>query len=269
MVTFAAQAGPAVAEPNGSIMLTHERGVSFGSATLVPCPFETEALNLATFRLDLAVEDDAPMSPLITAVLQAAKPAGARLVACRRPERDRHILSSLQACGFRTIECLLTLGRDLTGRAEPTSGRVRLAKREDAQRVAAIAAAAFRTDRFHADPMVPNDAADRLKSAWACNSVTGRADAVFVIEEGDQIIAFNACMLRGDTAVIDLIAVKPGLQGRGLGRDLVRASLVHYAGKAARMTVGTQSANYASLALYQASGFRVEGSALTLHAHLD
>ena len=37
---------------------------------------------------------------------------------------------------------------------------------------------------------------------------------------------------------------------------------------ATEMVVGTQSKNFASLALYQACGFRVRASQLTLHAHL-
>ena len=247
----------------------HERGVQFGKATLVPSPFESEMLNLATFRLDLTLAEDVPVSQLLADVLQAARRAGARLVTCRSPEQNRRALSSLQASGFRVIECMITLGQDLAGCTTPPQHGVRLAKREEADEVGAIAAATFRTDRFHADPMIRNDAADRLKAAWARNSVAGRADAVFVTEADGQITGFNACMLRNDAAVIDLIGVKPAFQGRRIGHALVNASLLHYIGKAARMIVGTQSANTASLRLYQSCGFRIESSALTLHAHLD
>jgi ribosomal protein S18 acetylase RimI-like enzyme len=149
---------------------------------------------------------------------------------------------------------------------------LRLAQRADADAdadaVAAIAATAFRHDRFHADPLVPDAAADRFKEVWARNCVNGRADAVFVTEESGRINGFNACLLRGDTVAIDLIAVANGAQRRGLGRSLVDAALSYYFGKAARIIVGTQSANQPSLALYEAAGFRIKSSAFTLHAHL-
>jgi ribosomal protein S18 acetylase RimI-like enzyme len=99
--------------------------------------------------------------------------------------------------------------------------------------------------------------------------VLGRADTVFVTETAGEITGFNACMVCGGAAVIDLIGVAPGFQGRGLGRDLVNASRSHYAGRTSRMTVGTQTVNTASLALYLSCGFRIEASALTLHAHLS
>ena len=60
----------------------------------------------------------------------------------------------------------------------------------------------------------------------------------------------------------------PDHQGQGLGADLTAAPLSHYGGRVETMQVGTQACNYASLALYQSFGFRIESAAFTLHAHL-
>jgi ribosomal protein S18 acetylase RimI-like enzyme len=228
--------------------------------------FETEILGIATFGLEIEGHADAAA---IAKTLDAAKRAGARLLTCRRPETDRATIAALQACGFKVIECLLTLSRPLDINARSLPSGIRLSRKDDADGVATVGASIFRFDRFHMDPQVPKAAADRLKGAWARNSVEGRADAVFIAETDGRITGFNACLLRGDTAVIDLIGVRSGMQGRGIGRDLVAAALSHYAGRAARMIVGTQSANYASLALYHQAGFRIDNSAFTLHAHLD
>jgi ribosomal protein S18 acetylase RimI-like enzyme len=100
------------------------------------------------------------------------------------------------------------------------------------------------------------------------NACAGRADAVLVAREGGRVVGFNACLLNGDRAVIDLIAVAETAQGRGCGRKLVDGALACYAGKATEMRVGTQSRNLASLALYRACGFAVVETAMTLHAHL-
>ena len=111
--------------------------------------------------------------------------------------------------------------------------------------------------------------ADRLKETWVRNSAAGRADAMLVAREDGRVVGFNACMRSGEAAVIDLIGVAPEAQGRGHGRALVEGALAHYAAAGAgEMTVGTQSKNVASLALYQACGFRVRSSQFTLHAHL-
>jgi ribosomal protein S18 acetylase RimI-like enzyme len=231
-------------------------------------PFETDMLGIPTAHLDIESVDHHDLLPEISSTLAEVARGGIRLVSCRCPDGNVSVLGALQAAGFRVIECLITLQCDLGQAVGGMPERVRLATRADTDAVAAIASASFRHDRFHADPRVSDEAADRLKGAWARNSVNGRADAVFVTEEEGRLTGFNACLLRGDEAVIDLIGVADGSQRRGFGRDLVAASLVHYAGKAQRMIVGTQSANHASLGLYDSAGFRIKSTAFTLHAHL-
>jgi ribosomal protein S18 acetylase RimI-like enzyme len=240
-----------------------------GRFVLSARPFETEMLGIPTSHLEIEGGDDGQVGAAISSALAEAAQNGTRLVTCRRPDSDSAILCALQAAGFHVIECLLTLECDLRHASGRIPDRVRIAQQTDADAVATIAAEAFHYDRFHADPMVPDDAADRLKGRWARNSVNGRADTVFVSEEAGRITGFNACLMRDDTAVIDLIGVANGAQRRGFGHDLVAASLEYYSGKAARMLVGTQSTNLASLALYEAANFRIKSSAFTLHAHLS
>jgi ribosomal protein S18 acetylase RimI-like enzyme len=178
-------------------------------------------------------------------------------------------MASLQHAGFRVIECLMTLSRNLEPQGRELPSGVTIATDRDAEGCASLAHHSFTTDRFHADPDIDDALADDLKGQWARNAVLGRADCVFVTREDDAITGFNACLLNGDTAVIDLIGVAPEHQERGLGRALTEAAIAHYSGRAARMHVGTQSCNVASLSLYQAAGFRPVSSALTLHMHLD
>lgn len=242
-------------------------GTSATGMVLSARPFESEMLGLRAVNLDLGHTTSLTAGQIHQA-LDGARSDGVKLVTCRVPESERATVAALQSCGFAVVECLLTLGRPLDSFGKMPA-RVRFARQEDGDAVSQIGASTFRFDRFHADQRLPNAAADRLKATWAKNSVTGRANAVFVAEADGGIAGFNACLLRGDTAVIDLIGVANGMQRQGLGRDLVAASLAYYTGKANRMIVGTQSANHASLALYQSAGFRVESSAFTLHAHLN
>lgn len=252
------------------VFVLERDGVVAGALSASPRSFESEWLGLEVFQID-AIEawaDEDALTEIAGGGLAMLRDAGADLVACRRAEEDRSTLAALQQAGMAVIECLQTFGRSYADLPAAPSG-IDMAAREDADQCARIAERTFRCDRFHADPMVDDGKADALKGAWARNSVAGRADRVFVSRAADRITGFNACLLSGDTAVIDLIAVDPDCQGQGLGRALVAAALHHYAGPARHMVVGTQSSNYGSLALYQGMGFRVEKSALTLHAHLS
>ena len=183
----------------------------------------------------------------------------------RVPAAAHGLHAALEACGFRAIERLLTFERALDDRAGDPLDGVRQARPDDAAACAAIARVAFRFDRYHADTRLDPAIGDALKEAWVLNDLGGRADASLVAVEGDRAVGFNLCLLAGDVATIDLIAVAPGHQGRGIGRRLAEAGARHYAGRAHRYRAGTQAANAASLALYRRLGFHVASEAVTYH----
>lgn len=186
------------------------------------------------------------------------------LVSARILSNDEAAAQDLRASGFVSIETLLTLERDIPQSYEDHFVR-RMAAPSDLEPCLAIARTAFSFDRFHTDNRVPDTAADRLKETWVANSLAGRADAVLVVDAGGKLGGFVTCMVNGDAAVIDLIAVDPGCQGQGLGKALVLAALHHYAGHKATLRVGTQDGNAQSLALYEGQGFVRIGSQVTYH----
>jgi ribosomal protein S18 acetylase RimI-like enzyme len=235
------------------------------------CPFETEMLRLRTAHVQDIVVKDRPesLAQIISGVMDEMRNRGYGFISCRRREDDIETLIALQSSGFHLVECLLTLERSLGADEVDMPTPIDRAAAADADGCAAIGGTAFQHDRFHSDPNISTVAANRLKAQWAANAVGGRADAVFVSRNNGRVIGFNACLLRGDTAIIDLIGVAPEQHGQGLGRSLVQAAIAYYAKRARRLVVGTQSRNYRSLALYQGQGFRVKDSAFTLHRHLS
>lgn len=192
----------------------------------------------------------------------AAKERGVGLLFRRGADDEDAMLSR---AGFRWIETLVTLARDLPKEPSALPEGTRLAAPADADVAGDIAAASFRSDRWHRDPEIPNDRADSFKRTWTANDVAGRADFTVLALEGGKVVGFNAVLSRAEGLVIDLIAVAPGYQGRGIGRRLVEGALAAGAGKADRMLVGTQSENTASLALYAAMGFEPMCRAVTWH----
>ena len=232
----------------------------FGALSALPQPFEQAQLGFPAWR---ATADGTPGADAVAALVAAARADGVGLVTCRLPEGDSAV-SVFAAAGFYPVEVLLTF-EALLPAATPMPAGIRAACEADISACRAIAAVSFRSDRFHADPAIDDSAADRLKAQWIENAVRGRADTVLVAETDGAVDGFNACLLSGETAVIDLIAVHPDAQGRGIGKALVAGALAAYAGRARTLRVGTQEDNLASRQLYARFGMSVAGRQVTLH----
>jgi ribosomal protein S18 acetylase RimI-like enzyme len=220
-------------------------------------PFDEGFLGGPVYRL----LDPSPDATLLRSLEEWAVAEAAVLVIARVDETKAGVFSDT---GFRLVERLITYQRDLNHPAPGPSEPVRMAKETDIDGCAEIAQHAFSHDRYHADPMTKHVAAD-IKAAWTRNDLAGRADTCFVAERDQVVAGFNLCLLRDEVAVIDLIATAPNAQRRGVGRDLVRAALRHYIGRATTMRVGTQASNEASLALYESEGFQMVSRQSTFH----
>ena len=93
----------------------------------------------------------------------------------------------------------------------------------------------------------------------------GRGDSGFILEIQNQIVGFNLCRRIKDTAIIDLIAIEPQIQGQGYGQALLKAALNYYTGKAKTIQAGTQVDNSPSLEIYKKNGFHLVAEHLTYH----
>ena len=172
----------------------------------------------------------------------------------------------LDLLGFRKIETLITLGCAISDQKQRLPAGIGIAQTTDADVIADLAARAFRSDRWHRDPEIPDDRADAYKAAWAHNDVLGRAGVTLVtLNAAGETTVFNALLFRDDTLVVDLIAVAPHHQGQGHGSRLVTAAIAYGAGRFKTLQVGTQAANPASIRLYQKHGLQEIGRADTWH----
>lgn len=213
-------------------------------AGLTARPFESDHLGGPVF-------DCSDPNHALEAVARARK-AGAILVSCRT-DGDGEALAK---AGFRQVETLVTFERSTEGvLAAEAYATVRAGGRDDIDACRSIASTALRYDRFHADPRIDDRKADGLKADWIENDLRGRADVTLVAETAGDVGGFCAMLLRPAFAVIDLIAVAPNHQGRGLGRAMVAAALDRYRGQVPSIQVGTQAANPQSLKFYQSVGF--------------
>ncbi|HEX9701700.1 MAG TPA: GNAT family N-acetyltransferase [Rhodospirillales bacterium] len=223
-------------------------------------PFETGVLGVPVGRLRLA--DAAGRLPAgLGRLISGWRRDGVWMVSCR-VDKGAPAIGGLEKNGFKAIETLVTLRRDL---GDKPAAQVDDATPADHDAIVAIARRAFTMDRLHRDGRVPADAADAVRERWIRNDLEGRANASLIVREGSAVAGFILCLLDGGEAVIDLIAVDVARQKKGIGRALVAGAVAHYAGRARAMRVGTQADNEASLKMYRAVGFAEATRQVTLH----
>ncbi len=204
-----------------------------------------------------------------------AHAAGRRAMYYARIDPDRiDLVRELGAAGFYVVDTSVLLARAGTGDAMPRGAdavAVADARPEHHASALDIAEHAFRWSRFHLDPLIDRADADRVKREWIRSYVEGRrGERLLIATDGGRVVGFLAVLAAdtpaGSVRTIDLIAVSPDAQGRGVGTALVSAFVGRYADRD-RLEVGTQAANLGSIALYERCGFRVARARLVLHMH--
>jgi ribosomal protein S18 acetylase RimI-like enzyme len=188
------------------------------------------------------------------------------LVTRRVPAEDVDALRAAEELGFAVVDVNVTLERSGSDGIGAGDGEVAPATDEQAAALLDVAGSCFRYSRFHLDPLIPQEAADRVKREWVRSYVEGRRGIELLVAGTDGFLA----VLEADDGarVIDLVGVAPAAQGRGVGESLV-AAFAHRHGDGGRtLRVGTQIANVPSLRLYEKVGFRIVSAAYVLHRHV-
>jgi ribosomal protein S18 acetylase RimI-like enzyme len=150
----------------------------------------------------------------------------------------------------------------LTGQSE-----IRFATPADAKQTIEVARHSFQYSRFHQDPRIERHIADEIKAVWVGNYFSGqRGQAMVLGLVNGQVAGFLQLLYKGDTLVIDLIAVGRDYRRMSIGRDMI-AFAQTYCPPHPRMLVSTQLANIPSMRLYEAMGFRFHSAQHVLHYH--
>lgn len=244
--------------------------------------WDTEQLARRCARLvTLLAVDDYPVArcaldTLLARVLVEERERGLEYLTARVSSSDSAVIHALERAGFETIDGILTFMRHLEKRpVDPAGpGEIRLVRDEDVEQVIALAGIAYRIDRFHADPLIDGATADRLHEVWLRNSCTGEAaEAVVVVREGSDLLGFVTCqidrsleaVLGSPVGIIVLVATSEKARRRGVGAAATSFALGWFWDRGVRtVQVGTQHANIGASRLYEAVGFRLAASSLTL-----
>jgi ribosomal protein S18 acetylase RimI-like enzyme len=223
----------------------------------------------SAFRVDACGSSEGDGEDLAS---HASRHAGAFYYA-KIPVSDVATVAELEGAGLAVVDVQVTLIS--TGAVLPLPSpdvSVDPVDSSTAFSVLNIAESCFRYSRFHLDPLVNRETANRIKRAWIESYINGhRGEVLLVAAIAGRPAGFlavlasnfnNQCVYH-----IDLVGVAPQFQRRGVGRALVRAFMLYAAGRAERLQVGTQIANTPSLRLYQRCGFGIGSAAYVLHGH--
>lgn len=174
----------------------------------------------------------------------------------------------LTAAGLYVVDANVTLDRAPEVVPAVDGWEVGAAAPEHEPDVLEIAATAFRYSRFHLDPLVPDEVANRIKRDWAESYFRStRGSGMLVAVRGGQAVGFLAVLAGEGVRTIDLIAVAGGTRSEGAATALTARFLSDSAGACERVEVGTQLANVPATRLYERLGFTVARTAYVLHGH--
>jgi len=186
----------------------------------------------------------------------------------RLDEREP-LVRLLERRGAAPVDRLVTsaLGPGRLKSAIPTGIAITCSDRlagKDVERASALMVAAMNRSHLHADPRLPAEATRRLFAAWTRNDVTGRARVSIVAREGAAFVGLITILVRGERAILDLVAVGDRVRGRGVGSAMLASAVAWIDERRLAATVGTQSDNPA-LRLYARHGFEPHMTEVTFH----
>ena len=245
---------------------------ALGRVSLLPWDTETFGFPVGTYETHADQLDPALQPDFVKLFHSWTLRSGVLLCSCSIPFGNAFWKAFLIERGFRFVD--LSLRASLNGLRSaplpPSRRMLRKAEAKDWERVAEIAAGSFRHGRYHADPLFPQELANRRYRDWMKRALSGErpADHVFILEEAGSVAGFYHVTVEDGVADLRLAAVSPEWQRTTLGFDLYVSVLHLLKGCGVRRVVTSISAsNTGVLNVYSTLGFHFAEPAAIYHWH--
>ena len=240
-------------------------------------PWDSELFGFPFFELTGTDIAPSALEEHLPHWLRSLPVSSSGLVYTKVPATSVAVGTALARHGFYPVETMLTAHRDLSQfqpvmRQTSPPPRLRPATEADLPQMTALAGSAFREDRFHLDPQLPDDKASQRYQHWVENGFRS-GDHVFAFEEGatgSLIGFFHARQTDPGTIDLSLAALDPKCKGTGLGGMMYEAAVLEsrergYNTAETRIVVS----NVAVLNLFSRLGFRFRNPVVTFHCLLS
>jgi len=210
-------------------------------------------------------------SRFISQLVYSRLPQGPALVMVKVPVSNIDDCKHLQDLNFFLVDTNVQLQK-LRDKSSFLTNKlnIRFSNPSDQEGVLKIAANSFTYDRFHSDPDIKQEAAEKIKVEWAKNYFkNARGNWMVVAEDKGNISGFLQLLHGVDGAlIIDLIAVDQNYRHTGVAQRMISFAIQNCETKTKVVRVGTQIANLPSIALYLKMGFCVTSAQYVFHYHI-
>jgi GNAT superfamily N-acetyltransferase len=203
-------------------------------------------------------------------------------VFARVDKEDLSSIHALEGRGYRLMDVLVTYSFDLKKRDRvppETLHTIRPVEKAELPKLVEIALECFRdnpvaTDRFHADPTLPQGKSDDLYVKWLTEYFKESHGKILVAEMEGEPVGFNICYvdhlleekLGLKLGKMVLTAVKSSARGKLVAVSLLNAALTWFADKVEFVETGGQVSNYAIQRAWSRAGFKIIRSQCTFHS---
>jgi len=233
-------------------------------------PWDSEAFGFPVAQIDALHVTDALLAHAeFRELYRWANVNNVCLISCRLPHQKLSESFFLEEEGFRFIEMVLHPQIENLNHLvlDDQSMAVLPAEVTDLPELTAIAESAFRAERYHVDPRVDADRANVRYGNWVRNCLNNPKQMLLKVMEARELVAlFVIEIVESGKAYWHLTAVKPSLQGKGLGLRAWK-TMLHYHQLTGVETVETtiSARNVRVLNLYSRLGFRFLPPEMTFH----
>lgn len=226
--------------------------------------------NMSVKLTDGAINAEA-VEEAITAGLEDARREGFRHLTCKMDTAFKPAVFALQKQEFLLVDTLMTYYFDLRKGTYPEiTHRCELGdcREEDVPRLKEIAKASFTFDRFHSDPVLPNELCDQYYEKWFENSWRGYADKIVVGYVDGVPVGFATAKYSKEEPYVHFVLAAVAAEARGNGVfSSIRWAEMQWAAKLAQenpqiqgVMDGTQINNLAVQRTWIKFGFTIQGS---------
>lgn len=180
------------------------------------------------------------------------------------PAGDPALLQRFQRLGYAVISTELDLELLLASWdgmlfEEGGSARYEIAGAAQELVLRDLASKSFAFDRYHLDPTISQEVADRSRSLWVASALERRDVLVWVVVlDRGQVAGFAVSGCTGRQGSIQLICIDGPHRNKGYGRALCGKAALWWKEHtgASRVLTTTQAANIPALRMYLAVGFQ-------------
>ena len=231
---------------------------------LVPLSWDSTFFGFSIARVD-GRPDPAELPRLV-------REAGVRCVYYFCQAGDLAAIRSAERSRFQLADIRIVLEARLAGvlsdRPPAANDELEIdtARAHDLGDLRQIAAELSAYSRFAFDPGFGTAQARRLYERWVEVSLEGRADLCVVAKNTERTLGFILCRARGTVPVMDLVAVRRGAIGAGVGTALMHRAAIRLQDLGHQtVEVVTQGRNPRAVKFYERCGFRVRDVSLVYH----